>query len=307
MNPKPKHLPIKAEIMNIGGYRTEYIRRRMLQKSFKGNEKGYKALQKLSDTIHTGMEVLWRRNFLCDVQIISADRRRFKAHRVVLATCCDYFYDIFIEKQEHSTNVHAFIEMDGISGKIFDILLEAMYTGRVKIEAGNVDDLLASAASVGMYSVIEACEDFLLEHSSKDNCLQLVSTAYKYNLSRLTEMALEIAAKNFQTVSKRQLFRNLPVEHLLSMLKRNDLDVESEIDVFHRVRAWIEENKVNRLQYAAELMATIRLPLMNPAEVIDKIECCGYLMEIAACQKMVKECLHYHLMPARQCLLQVKY
>lgn len=290
--------------MNLDGYRTEFIRRRMLQKSFKGNEKGYKSLQKLSDNIHTGMEVLWRQNLLCDTEIISSDRRCFKAHKLVLSTCCDYFYDILVESQSSSSTEYARVEMEDISSSTLETLLEAMYTGKVKLEATNVDDILSSAATIGMFTVIEACEDFLLEHASKENCLQLLSTAFKFSLNRLTEAALEIAAQNFQTVSKRHMFRNLPIAHLVPMLKRNDLEVESEIEVFQRVRTWIEENKPSRLQYAAELMSTIRLPLLNPAEVIDKIECCGYLMDIAACQKMVKECLHYHLMPARQCLLQ---
>ncbi|XP_053405284.1 kelch-like protein diablo [Mercenaria mercenaria] len=301
MNHKQKHLSSK----NVEGYRIDFIRRKCLQNSFKGNEKGYKPLQKLPETIHTGMEVLWRQNFLCDVELYSNDRRRFRAHKLVLSTCCDYFYDIFIESQNSASTEYSMIELDYISGSVLEILLEAMYTGRLKVEAGNVDDILSSAIAIGMYSVIDACEEFLLEHASKDNCLQLLGTASKYNLNRLTDVALEIAAQNFQTVSKQKtIFRNLPVEHLVSILKRNDLDIDNELQAFHRVRSWIEENKSCRLQHAAELLATIRLPLLNPAEVIDKVECYEYLMEVAACQKMVKECLHYHLMPARQCLLQ---
>ncbi|XP_060591855.1 kelch-like protein 31 [Ruditapes philippinarum] len=303
MSRKQKELLPKYEYTKVEGYRVDFLRRKCLQKSFKGNEKGSKKLLKMSETIHTGMEVLWRQNFLCDVELLSNDRRRFKAHRLVLSTCCDYFYDIFVEN--FSSHDNAVIEIDDVCGSILEILLEAMYTGRVKIEAGNVDDILSSAAAIGMYSVIDACESFMLEHASKDNCLQLLGTSSKYNLNRLTDLSIEIAAQNFKTVSKqRHVFRNLSVNHLISILIRNDLDVDNELMAFHRMRSWIEEDKISRLQHAANLMATIRLPLLDPAEVIDKVECFDYLMEIATCQKMVKECLHYHLMPARQSLLQ---
>ena len=306
MSRKQKENFTKNEFTKVEGYRVDFLRRKCLQKSFKGNEKGSKPLLKMSETIHTGMEVLWRQNFLCDVELISNDGQRFKAHKLLLSTCCDYFYDIFVENQTFPSKDLSMIEIDEVCGSVFEILLEAMYTGRVKIEAGNVDDILSSAASIGMYSVIDACESFMLEHASKENCLQLLGTSSKYNLNRLTDVSLKIAAQNFQTVTKqRNIFRNLTAEHLVSILKRNDLEVDNELTAFHRMRSWIEEDKANRLRHAANIMATIRLPLMDPAEVIDKVECFDYLMEIAACQKMVKECLHYHLMPARQCLLQV--
>lgn len=272
----------------------------MLQKSFKGNEKGYKTLNKLSETIHTGMEVLWRQNIMCDVELVTPDRKHIQAHRLVLATCCDYFYDLFIEQ----SNVSFQVEVLELTGSVLETVLDAMYSGKLKIEVTNVDDLLCAAHTLGMFVIMDACEEFLLEHISRDNCLQILSTAFKYNLNKLTETALQYAANNFQMISRRALFRSLPIEQLIPLLKRNDLDVQSELEVFNRARAWLEEDKMYRMKHAAEVMATIRLPLLTPAEVIDNVESCSYLMEVHACQKLVKESLHYHVMPARQCLLQ---
>ena len=278
----------------------------MLQRSFRGNEKGIKHLTKLPDTIHTGIEVLWRQKLMCDIELITLDRMHFKAHKLVLATCCDYFYDIFADS-EYDRGLVSQVEVQELSGKILEVVLEAMYTGKVRIEASNVDDLLQAASTLGVFVIVDACEDFLMEHVSKENCLQLLGTAFQYNLNRLTDAALEIGAKNFQTISRKQLFRSLPVEHLVPMLKRNDLEVDNELEVFQRVLAWIEEDKQNRLQHAANVMATIRLPLLDPTTVVDNVESCGYLMDIPECQKLVKEALHYHCMPSRQCLLQVSY
>lgn len=284
------------------GYRGDYIRRRLLLKSFKGDEKGYKTLLKLPETVLTGMEVLWRQKILCDVELITADRKRIFAHRLVLVTCSDHFYEEFIEAPSGALQ----IEVPDIRGATLEVMVEAMYTGKVKVESDNVDDLMLSASSMGMFMLLDACEDFLLEHLAKDNCLQLLGTAFKHGLSRLTEAALEIAAHNFNSVSKKLLFRNLPIEHVAPLLKRNDLTVENELEAFYRARAWIDEDKPCRLQHAAEILSTIRLPLLTPAEVIDNIESCAYLMDIVECQRLVKEALHYHLMPSRQCLLQVR-
>ena len=300
---KPKYSAPLPDILSKS-YKADFQRRRMLQKSFKGNEKGVKLLSKLPDTIHTGIEVLWRQKQMCDVELITPDRKHFKAHKLVLATCCDYFYDIFAAS-EYDSGLTKQVEVPELSGKTLEVVLESMYTGKVKIEASNVDDLLQAASALGLFVIIDACEDFLLDNISKENCLQMLGTAFQYNLNRLTDSALEIAAKNFQTISKRQLFRSLPVEHLIPMLKRNDLEVENELEVFHRVRAWIEEDKQCRLQHAANVMSTIRLPLLDPTTIVDSVESCTYLMDIPECQRLVKEALHYHCMSPRQCLLQV--
>ncbi|WAR00671.1 KLH31-like protein [Mya arenaria] len=302
MSSKPETSKALASSAKCLGYRGEFIRRRMLQKSFKGDERGLKHLPKLSDTMLTGMEVLWRQRILCDVELVAADRKRIFGHRLVLATCSDYFYEQFIETPY--TAISAQLEIPDIRGDILEVLVEAMYTSRVKVESGNVDNLMSSAHYLGMFIIMDACESFLLDHLSKDNCLQLLSTAYKYELDRLSDASLQTAAQNFHTISKKMLYRNLSIEHVVPLLKRNDLKVENELEVFFRARAWIDENKESRLQYAADLMSSIRLPLMTPAEVLDNVEGCNYLMDITECQRLVKEALHYHLMPARQCLLQ---
>ena len=296
---------ISASEVTTKSYKTDFQRRLMLQKSFKGNEKGVKRLGKLPDTMHTGIEVLWRQKLMCDIELITPDRRHFKAHKLVLATCCDYFYDIFVES-EHERGLTSQVEVQELTGKVLEVILEAMYTGKVRIEASNVDDILQAASTLGVFVVMEACEDFLMEFISRENCLQLLGTAFKYSLNRLTDSALEIAAKNFQAISRKSLFRSLSVEHLIPMLKRNDLEVENELEVFQRMRSWIEDDRQSRLQHAANVMSTIRLPLLDPTTIVDNIESCSYLMDITECQKLVKEALHYHCMPARQCLLQVR-
>ncbi|KAL3865788.1 hypothetical protein ACJMK2_043143 [Sinanodonta woodiana] len=281
------------------GYKDEFIRKRLLQKAFHGNEKGVKILNKLSETLHSGMEVMWRQHFMCDVELVTCNKKLL-AHRLVLATCSDYFYDLFVENQETSFS----IEINELSGDVLSVILEALYTGRVRVEAANVDDLLAAATLLGMYFIQEACEEFLMEHVEKDNCLQLLDTAFKSNLCKLAEKALGVAAKHFHSISKKAIFLHLPVEQLMALLKRDDIDGSSELEFFQRMRSWIEEDKQNRLRYAPELMAAVRLPLLNPSVVVDHVESIEYLMEIPECQQLVKEALHYHCLPARQCLLQ---
>lgn len=87
--------------------------------------------------------------------------------------------------------------------------------------------------------------------------------------------------------------------------QRDDLNVDSELDVFKRFIQWLEHRKAERLQHAADIMATIRLPLLPPSAIVDSVESISYIMDIPECQNLVKEALHYHCIPSRQTVLQV--
>ena len=286
------------------GYKKEFIRKRMLQKALKGSAKGFKSLTKFPETVYTGIEVLWRQHRLCDVTLVSKDLKHIGAHRLVLATCSDYFCEYFTEE---NSSLNEQVELPNINGNILEILVESMYTGKVKVDANTVDDILIVANNLGMFAALDAGEEFLLDIINRDNCLQILDSAVKYDFLRLTERTLEIAARHFLTITKRPPYKTLSLELLISLLKRNDLRVNNELEVFQRARSWIEADRHERLHHAAEVMTAVRLPLLTPAQIIDNVECCSFLMGIAECQRLVKESLHYHLMPARQCLLQVLY
>lgn len=55
------------------------------------------------------------------------------------------------------------------------------------------------------------------------------------------------------------------------MLKDNSLRVPSEFHLFKTVLQWIDHDKDDRLQYLAELMRNIRLPLLAGEELVEKV------------------------------------
>lgn len=81
---------------------------------------------------------------------------------------------------------------------------------------------------------------------------------------------------------------------------------DDELDVFRSMLIWIDHERVERLEHAANLMTAIRLPLLPASVIVDSVESVEYLMNIPECQTLVKEALHYHCMPARQSVLQVR-
>ena len=62
-----------------------------------------------------------------------------------------------------------------------------------------------------------------------------------------------------------------------------------------------------RLGYGGELLKEVRLPLMPASDIVDHVENTSYLMEVTECRQLVKEALHYHCLPSRQSVLQVRF
>ncbi|OWF46970.1 kelch-like protein 9 [Mizuhopecten yessoensis] len=285
-----------------GGYKQKLFEKRKHLKQHVGDQKQTKTVEHLSETVLNGFEVLWRQNFLCDLAVITREKT-FHAHKLVLVSCSDHFYDHFVEKRDF-THGDELVNLADLDSAIFEAILECMYTGKINLTEGNVEEILRVATSLGFFLIQDACEEFFMDHLDLKNCLQMLDTAFKYSLNRLSDKALGLSAKNFRSVTKRQKFKDLPMEQVVALYKRDDLDADHELEVFNNMIDWIEDDKQARRPHASNLLATIRLPLLSPATIVDSVESVSFLMDIPDCQTLVKEALHYHCMPSRQSVLQ---
>lgn len=59
----------------------------------------------------------------------------------------------------------------------------------------------------------------------------------------------------------------MSADQLGNLLKSDDLNVPSEQDVFHALMEWVQHDFLNREQHIPDLLALIRLPLLQPAVI----------------------------------------
>ncbi|CAH1795785.1 unnamed protein product [Owenia fusiformis] len=262
-----------------------------------------KVLQNHSDTVLNGFYVMWKQKFLCDV-VLKVEDQTFYAHRSLLASCCDYFNDLFSDSDANADE-EIEVTLNGINPNTIGLVIECMYTGKIQLNELNVREVLAAAKYMKFYSIEDACSEFLGEHLNKTNCLRMLNLAFTYRLNGLTEKCLKEAAEHFSQLASGIDFLQMESEHVLALLARDEVNVKrGELEIFEAVLAWIKFDKTSRLDYASELFETVRLPLLNPSEIVDHVESVDYLMEDSRCQELVKEALHYHCLPARQSILQ---
>lgn len=80
--------------------------------------------------------------------------------------------------------------------------------------------------------VIGFCCDFLFCWLDDDNILEVEKLADIYGLDQLGGKIRSYLLKNIQTFSRTPVYRKLPAEKVLSILSSNELEVNSENEVF---------------------------------------------------------------------------
>lgn len=80
--------------------------------------------------------------------------------------------------------------------------------------------------------MIGFCCDFLFCWLDDDNILEVEKLADIYGLDQLGGKIRSYLLKNIQTFSRTPVYRKLPVEKVLSILSSNELEVNSENEVF---------------------------------------------------------------------------
>ncbi|KAH8409210.1 hypothetical protein KR009_010735, partial [Drosophila setifemur] len=166
-----------------------------------------------------GLNKLRNEDKLTDVTLIIEDHR-FKAHRVVLAACSDYFCAMFadcamIESRQDE------IKLYGITARAMGSIIDYIYTSLLELNADNIEEILAAATHVQVREVIERCTFFLETKIEMDNCLAIAGMADIYGQMALSERAYRYICAHFEEFSATPDFKDLKLEQLRFILSSN--------------------------------------------------------------------------------------
>ncbi|XP_013407609.1 kelch-like protein 18 isoform X2 [Lingula anatina] len=247
------------------------------------------------------MEAIRRQGKLCDVTLKVSDQK-FSAHRIVLAATIPYFQAMFTHDMVESKQDE--ISMQGIEASALEALINYAYNGRVQIDSKSVQALLVGASFLHLYPVKEACSDYLKNRLHPTNVLGIRNFAEQFVCQQLVEAANKHLQKHFIEVSRSEEFLNLSQAEVLDILCRDELYVTSEEQVFEAMLAWIKKDMDNRVDTLPELMRHVRLPLMCPQYLTDRVAAEELIKTSFQCRDLLDEAKDFHLMPERRPHLQ---
>ena len=225
-------------------------------------------------------------NIMCD-ELLKVGGRSFVAHRVVLSAASPYFQAMFTGGLAESYAES--VEIYGIEPDIFAVILDFIYSGKVKVEETNVQQLLPAAKMLQIEEVERKCCDFLKHELHPSNCIGVYLFADAHGCNNLASDVLEYIHRNFVEVSKSEEFFGLNTERTFALLESEDLKIENEEQVFNAAIKWILADVKNRRELLGQILEKVRLPLISSTYFKNFLSQC----ENASIQRMLVDILEH--------------
>ncbi|XP_028566070.1 kelch-like protein 22 isoform X1 [Podarcis muralis] len=229
-----------------------------------GSGNTYRSAQH-SQALLNGLVALRDSGILFDV-ILRVEGKPIEAHRILLAASCDYFRGMFAGglREMEQEEVH----IQGVSYNAMCQILNFIYTSELELGLSNVQEILTAACQLQIPEVIKFCCDFLMSWVDEENVLDVYKLADLFHLSHLSEQLDSYVLKNFVTLSRTEMYRQLPLEKVYALLSSNNLEVSSENEVYegallyHYTPEQVETDQVSLME-PPKLLETVRFPLMD--------------------------------------------
>ncbi|XP_009465588.1 PREDICTED: LOW QUALITY PROTEIN: kelch-like protein 29 [Nipponia nippon] len=237
-----------------------------------------------------------------DLKII-VEGKEFEVHQNVLASCSLYFKDLIKRSPRDSNRSGEKLElaMSNLTADVLELLLEFVYTGSLIIDSANAKTLLEAASKFQFHTFCKVCVSFLEKQLTASNCLGILAMAEAMQCTELYNMAKAYALQIFPEVANQEEILNISKDDFISYMSNDSLNTKAEELVYETVIKWIKKDAAIRAQYAAELLAVVRLPFIHPSYLLNVVDNEELIKSSEACRDLVNEAKRYHMLPhARQ-------
>ena len=246
-----------------------------------------------------GLSALRDEGLLCDITL-EAEGKTLSAHRAVLAAASPYFKALFTGGFKE--NGERVIELQGVSFCGLGQVVYCCYTTNLKVDGGNLSDVLATATMLQIDKIVHHCKEFMRSSMSDATCLMFLGLAEKFDISDIKKKANEHILANFVTVHKEKDFMKLSKDALIQYLSSDELNTNGdESEVYNAAKNWLDYDK-DRLQFANEIVRNIRFHSMN-VNNLSEIAGTDLIDERKECRSLVRDAFAYHAEPLKKPLV----
>ncbi|XP_061548489.1 kelch-like protein 6 [Phycodurus eques] len=242
--------------------------------------------------LQRGMEDLRVNLELTDV-VVCVQGQDFPCHRAILAAASQYFRAMFCSglKESHEERV----EMKGLDSETMETLLQYTYTSQALLTQSNVQKVLEAASQFQFLRVADACVGYLSRSLHPNTCIGILNLADRHTLPTLKTKAQDYIVAQFSQVVQQQDFPEVPAESLETILQRDDLHVRYEECVFEGLMRWVRAEQDERRRLLARLLSYVRLPLLEPAYFVEKVEGDELVRSCSESFPLLQEARTFHL------------
>ncbi|KAL5012419.1 hypothetical protein ScPMuIL_010970 [Solemya velum] len=201
------------------------------------------------------LHLFFKEGVLSDFEI-KVEKKVFKVHRVIMASCSDYFEAMF--SHDVLENKQSFTELKGVTISGLEPLIGYAYTGKILLTLDNIHDIFSAANFLQMQSAIELCTDFLKEKMTFENADELLKIGEVFSVPVLKSHYRSYLMENFLQFAETDFFLQLDAETLADYLSDDSLKTSSESKLLSHVLKWYNFDRNNREKHAFQVFEKIR-------------------------------------------------
>ncbi|XP_052903109.1 kelch-like ECH-associated protein 1B [Anopheles moucheti] len=237
-------------------------------------------------------------HMLTDVTL-EVEQETFHAHKVVLSAASPYFKAMFTGglKECEMTRV----KLQGVCPTAMTRILFFMYTGQIRVTELTVCQLLPTATMLQVPNVIDACCDFLERQLDPTNAIGIANFAEQHGCESLRQKANQFIERNFTQICREEEFLQLSVMQLICLIRKDELNVQGERDVYDAVLKWVKYDEDNRYPKMESILSAVRCQLLTPSFLKEQMKNCAVLRRAPGCREYLAkifEDLTLHKRPA---------
>ncbi|XP_053732923.1 kelch-like protein 9 isoform X1 [Synchiropus splendidus] len=273
---------------------------RPLAKGFSSAEHGSAVLQ--------GFDAFRSTQLLCDVTLIPGDSEEtFPVHKVIMASSSDYFKAMFTGGMKEQDMKE--VKLHGVTKIGLRNIIEFIYTSKVNLDMGNLQDTLEAANFLQVMPVLRFCNQLLSSEITIDNCVEVERIASVLLLDDVKKNIGEFVGQNLAELVECGRYLHLSESSMANALASNSLEGFSEMELYHIAKWWLEHDQAARGSSVYTLMRNIRFPLMTASELLqisleEEEESKSLMRSSTACVNLLLEASNYQIMPFMQPVLQ---
>uniref|UniRef100_A0A8C4T9J1 BTB domain-containing protein n=1 Tax=Erpetoichthys calabaricus TaxID=27687 RepID=A0A8C4T9J1_ERPCA len=238
---------------------------------------------------------------LCDVTL-DAQGQAFPAHKLILASASGYCRVLFLGTS--GTPDDGVVKLKDVSARGLGLLLDFIYTGKVRLSLATVEDTLRAAQTLLVRDAIKLCLQFLDETLGPENCLEVLRIAQKLGPGELRQKAASCLARSALSLPRDpEWLLRLDGDTLCETLRAGNLPAHTELELFQYAVAWLSR-EVGRKKDACHVLGHIRFPLIPMEELRAHVQEAPVVKTDSECFRLVQEALSYHCQPYAQPALQ---
>ena len=151
-----------------------------------------------------------------------------------------------------------------------------------------------------MTHIVEACCTFLDHQLDPANCVGIADFAQAFDCPELYQKARQYIYQNFGRMCQHEEFMLLSPSQLMQVIKRDELNVRCESEVYKAVVNWVKYDLKKRHHKMEQLLSAVRCHLLTPAYLQQQLDNCEVLKTVTKCRDYLSR-IHRDLIMHKKC------